>query len=117
MAKRKGTYTVVFDEPISVRASAAVGSKKESEGPIGHAFDVINEDDYFGEKTWEKAESRMQQTAIQTALDKAKYQPSDIDCVFAGDLMNQCVGSTYGCAPLASRSWDCSGPAPPWRKA
>ena len=96
MAKRKGTYTVVFDEPISVRASAAVGSKKESEGPIGHAFDVINEDDYFGEKTWEKAESRMQQTAIQTALDKAKYQPSDIDCVFAGDLMNQCVGSTYG---------------------
>ena len=96
MAKRKGTYTVVFDEPISVRASAAVGSKKESVGPIGHAFDVINEDDYFGEKTWEKAESRMQQTAIQTALDKAKYQPSDIDCVFAGDLMNQCVGSTYG---------------------
>ena len=55
MAKRKGTYTVVFDEPISVRASAAVGSKKESEGPIGHAFDVINEDDYFGEKTGEKA--------------------------------------------------------------
>ena len=31
MAKRKGTYTVVFDEPISVRASAAVGSKKESD--------------------------------------------------------------------------------------
>ena len=39
MAKRKGTYTVVFDEPISVRASAAVGSKKESEGPLASYFE------------------------------------------------------------------------------
>lgn len=70
MAKRKGTYTVVFDEPISVRASAAVGSKKESEGPIGHAFDVINEDDYFGRKNMGKSRKPYAATAIQTALDK-----------------------------------------------
>lgn len=100
MAKRKGKYTVVFDDPPGVRESAAVGSKKESEGPLAQAFDVINEDSYFGEKTWEKAESRMQETAINKALEKAQLSSADIDCIFAGDLLNQCVGSTYGIRAL-----------------
>ena len=100
MAKRKGKYTVVFDYPPGVRESAAVGSKKESEGPLAQAFDVINEDSYFGEKTWEKAESRMQETAINKALEKAQLSSADIDCIFAGDLLNQCVGSTYGIRAL-----------------
>ena len=100
MAKRKGIYTVVFDDPPGVRESAAVGSKKESEGPLAQAFDVINEDSYFGEKTWEKAESRMQETAINKALEKAQLSSADIDCIFAGDLLNQCVGSTYGIRAL-----------------
>ena len=100
MAKRKGKYTVAFDDPPGVRESAAVGSKKESEGPLAQAFDVINEDSYFGEKTWEKAESRMQETAINKALEKAQLSSADIDCIFAGDLLNQCVGSTYGIRAL-----------------
>lgn len=96
MAKRRGKYTVIMDDPPSIRASAAVGSKKESEGPLRHAFDVINEDSYFGEASWEKAESRMQQQAVSKAMEKAKISPSDVDCIFAGDLLNQCVGSSYG---------------------
>lgn len=100
MAQRKGKYTIVFDNPPSIRATAAVGGKKEAEGPLGNMFDVTSNDSYFGESSWEKAESRMQQTAIHKALEKAKLSSADIDCIFAGDLLNQCVGSSYGLRDL-----------------
>lgn len=100
MAQRKGKYTIVFDDPPMIKSSAAIGSKKESQGPLKHIFDVINEDSYFGQATWEKAESRMQQDTVTKALEKGQLSASQVDCVFAGDLLNQCVGSTYGLRDL-----------------
>ncbi len=85
-----------FSSPPSVKAFASVAGKMESEGPLGEYFDICEEDSYFGEDTWEKAESRLQKTAVQKVLQKAKLDASDIDFMFAGDLINQCTGSTYG---------------------
>lgn len=96
MAHRIGKRTMVLDNPPCILSSAAVGSKKEAEGPLGYAFDLIDEDAYFQQESWEKAESIMQKKAAETALNKIGLQPSDIDAVFAGDLLNQCVGSSYG---------------------
>ena len=100
MAIRKGRYTIYFQDPPSLRAFAAVGCKKEGEGPLGACFDQICEDAYCGQKSWEQAESFLQQTAIQLALQKAHYTPNEIQALFAGDLLNQCVGSTYGARDL-----------------
>ena len=73
----------------------AVG-KKEFEGPLGEKFDMHDEDDRFGKNTWEKAESEMQRLALNIALKKAGLTFEDIGALFAGDLLNQCVGSSYG---------------------
>ena len=73
----------------------AVG-KKEAEGPLGSLFDIRDEDDRFGKETWEKAESEMQRLAFNMALKKAGLGFEDVDALFAGDLLNQCVGSSYG---------------------
>ena len=73
----------------------AVG-KKEFEGPLGEFFDIHDEDDRFGKETWEKAESEMQRLAFNLALKKAGLGFEDIGALFAGDLLNQCVGSSYG---------------------
>ena len=73
----------------------AVG-KKEYEGPLGKLFDITDEDDRFGKDTWEKAESEMQRLAFNSALNKADLGFEDIGAIFAGDLLNQCVGSSYG---------------------
>lgn len=81
---------------ISIISSASVVGKKEHEGPLSGSFDMHDEDDRFGMNTWEEAESQMQHLALNTALSKAKLHPSDIDVLFAGDLQNQCVGSTFG---------------------
>ena len=80
----------------SIVSFAAIGGKKEAEGPLGHQFEYIDENDRFGEDTWEKSEAQMQKIALTTALNKKDFASSDIDALFAGDLMNQCTSSAYG---------------------
>lgn len=96
MATRIGKYTLKLDSAPSVLGYAAIASKKESEGPIAPYIDILNNDPMFGQTTWELAESRMQQEVSEAALRKCSLTPSAIDFIFAGDLLNQCIGSHYG---------------------
>ena len=79
----------------SVCSFAAAGGKMEGEGPLGSCYDYISEDSTFGESTWEKAESRLQQHAMELALAKGGISEGDVSFIFAGDLLNQCTGSAY----------------------
>ncbi len=81
---------------VSILSAAAVVGGKEHAGPLGAHFDFFNNTDRFGENTWEKAESEMQRMALAAALDKASLSSSDVEMLFAGDLLNQCTGSSYG---------------------
>ena len=96
MSKRIGRQTVFFDCPPKIAATGTVAGKKESEGPIGNFFDLTTDDAFFGEKTWEKAESKFSRTAVKTALENADCMPEDVDYLLGGDLINQCTGTTYG---------------------
>ena len=87
---------IKFKNGIGFTTSASAVGKCERQGPIGECFDIHDDTDRFGKKTWEKAESEMQRLALNTALSKKKLCESDIDALFAGDLLNQCVGSSYG---------------------
>jgi len=93
--KRKGRQTVFLEHPPSVLSFASIGGKMEGQGPLHSYFDELCPDSYFGEKTWEKGESAMQKRALQRALDKAGLEPADLDYIFAGDLLNQCIGSSF----------------------
>lgn len=96
MPERKGASTVTLSNRPTVVSYAAVVGKKEGEGPLGSCFDAVFEDTSLGEDTWEKAESALQREAFATALNKGGFSPSQIQCLFAGDLLNQCVASTFG---------------------
>jgi len=89
-----------MDTGPSIISYAAVGSKKEAQGPIGHRFDAINEDSFFGQKTWELAEGQMQKVAADKALEKACLAPGEVSFLFAGDLLNQISASHYGLREL-----------------
>ena len=80
----------------SVLTAATVVGSKEHSGPLGQHFDYYGDSDRFGQDTWEKAESEMQRMALAAALDKASLRQEQVDMLFAGDLLNQCVGSSYG---------------------
>ena len=93
--KKMGRQTVALANPPSIAGHANVVGKKEGDGPLAGSFDHIEQDDTFGEKSWEKAESAMQKLALAAALDKAKQPASAMDYIFAGDLLNQCIGSGF----------------------
>ena len=95
MAKRIGSKTLILSSSPSIIGYAAVGAKKEKQGPLAGYFDLLSDDSSFGQKTWEKAETHMQKTAIELALQKCNTQKDQIDFLFAGDLLNQCISSAY----------------------
>ena len=81
-------------QPI-ITTWASVAGKKESEGPLKSYYDLKFDDNHIGEQTWEQAEKKMQQLALKTLLEKADIPNDQIDLVFSGDLLNQCIGSSF----------------------
>ncbi len=100
MIRRIGGHTVGFEEMPSIIGYASVAGKKESEGPLGGGFDKLVYDSYNGKKSYEQAESSLQFTAVELALAKAGLKAEDIDYIFAGDLLNQCISSSFGLRDL-----------------
>lgn len=90
-----GKQTIFFEnKPIVLETGSAVGPKEKS-GPLGNLFDTSIDDVYFGESTFEKAESKFMAEAIDLAIKKANFNIKDINYMFAGDLLNQCISSGY----------------------
>ena len=90
--------TVKLTSPVHFISSASVVGRREHDGPYGSCFDLHDDSERFGQDTWERSESEMQRLALNTALSKSKLSPKDINVLLAGDLLNQCVGSSYGIA-------------------
>ncbi|MEE1280151.1 MAG: stage V sporulation protein AD [Oscillospiraceae bacterium] len=95
MLTKKGS-TIFFEKPPVVRGYASVVGKKEAAGPLREHFDVICMDSFLGQKTFEKAEAQLQNTAVSRALKKAGINAEDVGYVMGGDLLNQCISSSYG---------------------
>lgn len=100
MSKRLGKQTVRMQNGVGIAGYASIAGKKEGEGPLRRYFDILMEDAEWGEKTWEKTESKMQKSAVAHAVEKAGINLSDINYIFAGDLLNQCIGSSFGLREL-----------------
>ena len=82
---------------VYIVANEAVVGREEHLGPLGEYFNIRdNKDDSFGMDSWEKAESEMQRLAMNGIFAGASFSPKDFGTIFAGDLLNQCVGSNYG---------------------
>ena len=92
---RKGAQTLVFESKPVILSRAAIGGKKEGEGPLAAHFDFLGKDAKLGQKTFEKAESKLQELALDTAKRKLGISYEDIDVLFAGDLLNQCISSSF----------------------
>ncbi|MDF2612833.1 MAG: stage sporulation protein [Clostridia bacterium] len=91
-----GKQTIVFKNPPVITCAYSSAGPKETEGPLGAYFDNKLEDELLGEDTWEKAESKLIKQTVQGLLNKANKKPEDIQYLFAGDLQNQVVASTFG---------------------
>ena len=87
---------IKFTESVSIKSSAAIVGKLEHDGPLGRYFDMHEDDLYFGQDTWEKAESEMSRQTLSILLAKIGKSHDELDLIVAGDLLNQCIASSFG---------------------
>lgn len=91
-----GKQSLQFAKAPYIISSASIVGKKEGEGPLGNCFDVVGDDDKFGQETWEEAESTLQKEAFMLAIGKAGLKPEDIRYLFSGDLLGQTIATSFG---------------------
>lgn len=92
---KRGKSTLLPGRPVYLASWASAAGKKEAEGPLGPFFDYTDTDTYFGKKTWEDAERFLQETALNRVLRKAGLHSEDCELVLSGDLLNQCISSSF----------------------
>lgn len=95
-----GTASIRFERPPRILQAASVVGPKEAEGPFGALFDEIDSDGKCGQDNWEQAESGLQKRAVKKVIEKAHLLPKQIRYVFAGDLLGQCIASSFGISEL-----------------
>ena len=98
--EKLGKQTIKFNTPPSIISTACIVGPKEAEGPLAKYFDQCLDDEFWGEKTWEKAESKIIKETVSTVISKSELPSSNIDYCFAGDLLNQCISSSFGLRDL-----------------
>ena len=92
---KRGKQSFILPQRPRITHWAAIVGKKEAQGPLADQFDLCASDTYFGQKTWEQAEKRMQQLALHHLAKKSGQKTEDFSLVYSGDLLNQCIGSSF----------------------
>lgn len=95
LSNKIGQQTFIFRDRPEILGTGSVVGVKEGKGPLGKSFDVVLEEDMFGEKTWEMAESKMLSESINIAMRKAGKNQDQIDAILSGDLLNQLMSSSF----------------------
>ena len=99
--KRFGKQTIKLSNPPSIISTATIVGPIEGKGPLKDYFDQILEDDKWGQESWEKCEAKLQEEAIRMALMNASLSEGSVDYLFAGDLLNQIISSSYAARQLS----------------
>lgn len=95
MKNKLGKQTFKFPSMPRIAGAYSIVGEKEGKGPMAKWFDLILEEDTYGEKTWEKAESKMLKQAILQAIQRSGKEKQDVDAVLSGDLINQLMSSSF----------------------
>ena len=98
--KKTGKQSYILNKPVNIAATASIVGPKEGDGPLSKYFDQCLEDEFWGEKTWEKSESKIIKETVNMAIAKSGISSNDIEYCFAGDLLNQCISSSFGLREL-----------------
>ena len=99
--EKLGKQTIKFNAPPAILECSSIVGPKEAQGPLAKYFDQTLDDEFWGEKTWEKAESKIIKETVNSVISKSNICANEIDCIFAGDLLNQCISSNFGLRDLS----------------
>ncbi len=86
---------IKLKNPVAITAYSRVGGNKEKRGPLGDFFDETSTDDYFGQDSWEKAETEIFKRSLKYLLSKRSFKPGDIQVALGGDLCDQITSTAF----------------------
>lgn len=95
-----GAHSLLFAHAPIILSDASIVGEKEGQGPYGECFDRVEADPYFGQNSWEEAESELQLETARLALEKGTLHPEEIRYLFAGDLLGQNIATSFGLMDL-----------------
>lgn len=85
---------------VYINETSTITGPYEAEGPFSKLYDKSYNDFYFNEKSFETAESKLIDEAVDTLLNKINKTRFQIDLHISGDLMNQLTSSNYAASRL-----------------
>lgn len=91
----EGHQTWVFKSKPVIIGTAAVGGPFEAQGALAQDMDLLHEDIWLGQDSFEKAEKKLQEQACEIAIKKAGMKKEDVQFYLSGDLINQIVPSSF----------------------
>lgn len=98
--KKVGIQTVKFDNPPSIIGTSSIVGPKEGDGRLKDFYDLILQDDIYGEESWEKAERKILKEAVEIAIKNSNIAHNDIEYFIAGDLLNQIITASFAARDL-----------------
>lgn len=99
--KRRGKQTVQLSVPPHIAETYTIAGPLEAKGPLGDLFDATTTDPLYGQKSFEKAESKMMEDAVNEVLRKTANIPEYVDFLVATDLLDQIIISSYTASQFA----------------
>ncbi len=97
----QGYQSWVFHSQPVILASSAVGGPFEAQGALADDFDILHDDIWLGQQSFEKAERLLLEQACDKAIEKAGKKKDDVNFLLSGDLMNQLISSSFTARTLS----------------
>lgn len=92
--RKVGNSSIIFDS-VYLNETATIVGPKEYMGPLRYYYDHFYNNLDCNEDSWEKAEMRLQNDAINKVMEKLQIKEKGISVIFSGDLNNQIAVSSY----------------------
>ncbi|WP_156290509.1 stage V sporulation protein AD [Oceanobacillus salinisoli] len=90
-----GHQTWIFENKPVIIQTGTVGGPFEAKGNIPKAFDILHEDMWLNQESFEKAQQVMMEQACQVAIKKSSIQKEQVEFFISGDLINQITPTTF----------------------
>lgn len=91
---RKGKQSWVFSNKPVIVSTGVSGGPFEANGKLAADFDILHDDLWMGQDSYEKAQRVLMEEAANTALEKGNKKKEDVQFFIAGDLINQITPSS-----------------------
>lgn len=97
-----GKQTWIFNNPPTILSTGTVGGPFEANGAVAHDIDLLHDDMWVGEDSFEKAQQVMMEQASDLALKKGAISKDQVEFFIAGDLINQITPTSFAAKTIGS---------------